>query len=154
MDVTDCIAGEMEATAEWRHEKAQQFPDDERNAQAAQELQRLAKEIVAIRTSPTAVLIDAAEEGDEDLCIAMMEWLNEELRAIGFRTSYASGAEFLETYWRQIGEEQDRRQDFEEGFAEEELIERDPAVKAAKAAYDLVRIEARARLRSGRASPE
>jgi hypothetical protein len=43
--INEIIGFNVENTAEWRRQKAQQFPDDERNLKAAEALDRLAQEI-------------------------------------------------------------------------------------------------------------
>jgi hypothetical protein len=43
--VKECLLSDIENTAEWRREKAVQYPDDERNQQCAESLDRLAAEV-------------------------------------------------------------------------------------------------------------
>ena len=42
------IGGNLEYTADWRRRKAEEFPEDTRNVEAAEELERLAAEIGAM----------------------------------------------------------------------------------------------------------
>jgi hypothetical protein len=51
LDLNLRIGYQVQSTAEWRREKALQFPDDMRNLRAAEELERLAVEIEALEGS-------------------------------------------------------------------------------------------------------
>src|SRR5215831_7844006 len=42
------ISDRLESTAEWRRGKAEEFPDDKRNLEAAEQLERLAAEVRAL----------------------------------------------------------------------------------------------------------
>jgi hypothetical protein len=151
MEITEFIAMQMESTADWRRGKAKEFPDDSRNLEAAEGLERLAEEINKLGNSETARRIDAAEAA-EDANYSLGEWLNEELRAIGFRTSYTNGAQFLEAYWTKLEEELRQRIDDEDEMGIpapdlKEQVENDPVVKAAREAYETARAEAYAEAR-------
>src|SRR5438105_428064 len=54
------IVVEAEYQAEWREEKAQEYPDDERNQETADALRGLVNWINANRTSPVLVRLNAA----------------------------------------------------------------------------------------------
>ena len=41
LSINEIIGGNIEGTAEWRRRKAEEFPDDRRNLQAAEELDKL-----------------------------------------------------------------------------------------------------------------
>lgn len=152
MDTIEYIVTQTESTADWRRGKAEEFPDDKRNLEAAEDLERLAKEIAKLGNSDTGRRIDAVD--DENIDSSMNHWLSEELRAIGFRTTYSTGAEFLEAYWNKLEEELRWRadEDNEDIPAPDlaEQVENDPTVKAARQAYEEARAkvyaEARKRL--------
>jgi hypothetical protein len=100
MDNFHFIITRIESTAAWHRWKAEGFPDDPRSLHAASELDRLAKDINNLPKSDShlqrLVVLDTAM--DESLRFQMAEWLIEEVRAIGVRTSYNDGAELLQAY--------------------------------------------------------
>jgi hypothetical protein len=122
----------MEHTAEWRREKAEEFSNDSRNIEAAEELERLAKEVSELDGSEISQRIDQLEAMSDDANYSMVEWLSEELRAVGFRTCYKDGAEFLKTYCERLEEEICEQ----EGQTLADQVEGSEAVKAAKHVYD------------------
>jgi hypothetical protein len=122
----------MEHTAEWRREKAEEFSNDSRNIEAAEELERLAKEVSKLDGSEISQRIDQLEAMSDDANYSMVEWLSEELRAVGFRTCYKDGAEFLKTYCERLEEEICEQ----EGQTLADQVEGSEAVKAAKHVYD------------------
>src|SRR5882757_6110914 len=50
-DLNELIGYQVQSTAEWRREKAEQFPNDIRNLRAAEELERLAEQIDQLENS-------------------------------------------------------------------------------------------------------
>ncbi|MBR1154770.1 hypothetical protein [Bradyrhizobium sp. JYMT SZCCT0428] len=82
-------------TAYWRRNKAIEFPDDERNLQAAHELDRLAVEIAALEGSKLHAQLDKIFE-DEDSGLIAMSFISDMLRQIGFSRWYATGEELLQ----------------------------------------------------------
>jgi hypothetical protein len=44
-DILTFLADDLEHTAEWRRQKAEEYPNDDRNIQAAEIMERLAEEI-------------------------------------------------------------------------------------------------------------
>jgi hypothetical protein len=76
--------------------------------------------------------IDQLEAMSDDANYFMVEWLSEQLRAVGFRTCYKDGAEFLKTYCERLEEEICEQ----EGQTLADQIEGSEAVKAAKHVYD------------------
>jgi hypothetical protein len=136
------IVASMESTAEWRREKAEEFPDDSRNLDAAKELEKLATEIKNLEGSELYQRVETLDDAmPDDDNYDLVEWLSEELRAVGFRTSYESGAEFLESYFENLQEFQRKRIDEEiDGNVPSldlaQQVENDPTVKAAKLAYE------------------
>jgi hypothetical protein len=56
--LNELIGYNVQGTAEWRLRKAEQFPDDTRNIRAAEELERLAREINGLNGSEVERQID------------------------------------------------------------------------------------------------
>jgi hypothetical protein len=92
-------------TAEWRRIKAEQFPDDNRNLMAAEELERLASEIEELHGSIIHKQICQVHnqllELGKDASRAWHDLIHEvsaELRSIGFQSTYATGAKLAGWY--------------------------------------------------------
>ena len=66
-DLNEKIGYQVQGTADWRRQKAEQFPDDERNLEAAEELDRLAAEIDALEDSEIHRQINEAWENIDRL---------------------------------------------------------------------------------------
>lgn len=102
--LNEMIGFQVERTAEWRHEKAIQFPNDARNLRAAEELERLAAEIDALRGSEVEKQISEAHHtlndasGNGEVWMDVNETVSAELREIGFHTGFVTATEFLEWY--------------------------------------------------------
>jgi hypothetical protein len=152
------IGYQVEGTAEWRHRKAEQFPDDHRNLVAAEGLKKLATQIDQIGESePIHHQIANLHErlntatddyGNGDAWMNIGEAVSEELRSIGFRGGYETGLELLEWYRDLLQETLDELLDEAVPVPNlDEQIENDPAVKAAKKAYDEARAKAYAEAR-------
>jgi len=145
------IGYQVESTAEWRHRKAEEFPDDRRNLVAAEELDELAAQIDRIGESEPihqqiAKLHDSLKEDDAWMHIS--EAVSDELRSIGFHSGYETGLELLEWYRDLLQEKLDEILDEAVPVPNlDEQIENDPAVKAAKQAYDEARAKAYAEAR-------
>jgi hypothetical protein len=82
-------------TAYWRRNKAIEFPDDQRNLDAARELDRLAIEIAALDGSELHAQLDKLLEDEDDVLIAMPV-ISEILRQVGFSRWYDTGEELLQ----------------------------------------------------------
>jgi HAMP domain-containing protein len=81
-------------TADWRRRTAEQYPDDNRNIEAAEELERLAGTVDDI---PEALLRQYAEGSEnESASFSLSEIESECLRRIGFSDSWASAAKLVE----------------------------------------------------------
>jgi hypothetical protein len=104
-DSSSYITERTEHAAEWRRGKSEEFSNDSRNLKAAEELERLAKEISELAGSKISQRIDQLKAMSDDANYSMVDWLSEELRAVGFRTYYKDGAEFLKTYCGRLEEE-------------------------------------------------
>lgn len=144
LDINEILGFRVASTAEWRRAKAEQFPDDSRNLDAAAALDRLAEEIGKLEGSDLHRRIDALIDlmndapNCEDIHIRLNETVSDELRGIGFHGGYESGASLLEWYCEEfeglLREHINNVDDDIPSLAEQ--VENDPAVKAAKRAYD------------------
>ena len=54
-DPMEIVGDQVLNTAEWRRRKAQKFPEDNRNLEAAKELERLARETENLAVRPPSV---------------------------------------------------------------------------------------------------
>jgi 2,4-dienoyl-CoA reductase-like NADH-dependent reductase (Old Yellow Enzyme family) len=143
------------STAEWRWEKAAQFPDDVRNEKAAEELERIANEIGLLRGSEIHRQIDEACQLLNNLMDnervshweKITEAVSEKLRSIGFHSSH-TGTSLLEWYRDLVRDEAlDYLDEIVPAPDLEEQVEVDPAVKAAKEAYERAQAKAYAESR-------
>jgi hypothetical protein len=142
LDINTIIGFQVESTAEWRRQKADQFPDDRRNLDAAEELERLAADIDRLEGSEIHQRIDElislSGEVGGGFHEELTEGISAELRNIGFHGSYDSGAAFLEWYRKNLETLLRDHINSDVSTIEppdlEEQVEHDPAVKAAKAA--------------------
>ena len=135
----EVIGYQVQATADWRREKARQFPDDPRNLTAAEELDKLAVQIEQIASSESIQqqIADLNDSLDwENMIEEVNETVSAELRAIGFHTGYTTAAEFLNWYRDLLQAIRDARLDAQLDDDLDEQIANDPAVKVAKRAYD------------------
>jgi hypothetical protein len=157
-DLNVLIGYQVQSTAEWRWRKAEQFPDNDGNAQAAEELDHLAKQINALEDSPLHQQIRTAQdrllktcEGAEDVVLDLIATISAELNAIGFHTHYDTAEEFLQWYLNHLQEK--LREQINDPPQVREQAENDPVVKAAKesyeAAYERAYAEARKNIRRG-----
>jgi hypothetical protein len=144
------------STAEWRWEKAAQIPDDDRNEKAAKELERLADEIEPLKGSEIHRQIDEASQLFNNLMEANRDWsrwekiveaVSEELRSIGFHGNH-TGTSLLEWYRDLLRNEAEYCLDEVVPVPDlDEQVENEPAVKAAKQAYEQIRAKALAEAR-------
>ena len=91
------LAGDLAATAEWRLEKAEEYPGDERNAKAAEELSELAEGVVALgrKKHPLIVRYNALFDSVDDDTLSLVEIQFQMLDCIGFVATYESAEELL-----------------------------------------------------------
>jgi hypothetical protein len=106
-DIMVLIGDQVESTAEWRREKAEEFPDDGRNLEAAEELDKLVEEIAKLEGSNVHRCIDALvdqanEEKRDHIWDRLHEDVSAKLRSIGFHGGHQSGLSFLAWYHDQI----------------------------------------------------
>lgn len=158
--LNEMVGYQVQGTAEWRRQKAEQFPDDRRNLRAADELERLAREIDALHDSEIERQIGAAHDSvtevdDGGLWTDLNEAVSEELRSIGFHGGYSTATEFLEWYRDLLTEKLKDSTDSAYDLVEEAVpapdinqqVENDPRVAAAKRAYEKARAKALAEAR-------
>ena len=136
----EMIGYQVQGTAEWRRAKAEQFPDDQRNLTAAEELDELAKQIEQVASSEQiheqiAELQDSIASAN--IWVDVSEAVSAELRAVGFHSGYTTALEFLEWY-RDLLQEKllEQIDEVVPAVNLDEQIANDPAVKAAKRAFD------------------
>src|SRR5260370_5677371 len=100
LSINEIIGFNIEGTAEWRRRKAEEFPDDRRNLQAAEELDKLAAEVEQLDGSDIhqriLKLVDLAEPYPT-IWEHLSEEVSAELRSVGFHGGY-TGAGLLEWY--------------------------------------------------------
>ena len=156
--LNELIGYNVQNTAEWRRCKAEQFPDDTRNLEAAEELERIANEIEALDEGcPIHKQIGEAEEflnntieacdGDPAPWGEIGESVSGVLRAVGFYSSH-SGISLLEWYRDFLREK--AQECLDEAVPAPDLaeqVENDPAVKMAKQAYEEAKAKAYAEAR-------
>jgi hypothetical protein len=107
LHIEEVIGLQVQEIAEWRWRKAEEFPDDPRNLEAAKELERLAAEIARLNGSPLhnriLELIDiVSEQGADDEAIDTIESTEAELHRVGFGGGFRTGAELLERYRNEL----------------------------------------------------
>ena len=102
-DLYTLIGYQVEVTADWRRRQAEYFADDDRNARAAKELERLAAEVDQLEGSSIHEQIRLATDRlkNEDW-FAMSESVYAELRSVGFDSTYETGLRFLEWYYDRL----------------------------------------------------
>jgi hypothetical protein len=86
-------AQDLENSAGWRRQKAQQYPEDTRNLEAAALLDRLAVEVRALTGSEIHHQLSATAEKCDDFCSFFESW-SEYKRRIGF-WEFPNGQEYL-----------------------------------------------------------
>lgn len=96
LSLIESTALEFGNKADWRRGKARQYPDDERNLDAAELLDRLAGEILALAGTAAAEALEQAygaafAEQDDDRAIELMRLWAEYRAGIGFRLFPDSG---------------------------------------------------------------
>lgn len=92
----ELVAQDLENSADWRRQKAAEFPDDGRNIEAAALLERLANEVRALEGSAlhyslVRLVDDATDSGINDL----VSTLSIMTKDVGFRSFPVSGEEFI-----------------------------------------------------------
>jgi len=82
---------ELQGQADWRREKAAQYPDDKRNAAAAEIFDRLAATAPAIPHDVYAAFLELFEARDSEEYLQM-------LQSVGFRYWPASAEQFVRDF--------------------------------------------------------
>jgi len=101
-DFCSAFAEQLAGQADWRRRKSDDFPDDaDRNIAAAVELELLAKQAGEGKINPalSAAYLRAAEDrgGDGDKAGDLARSESENLRQVGFLSSYEAPDDLLET---------------------------------------------------------
>src|SRR3954452_1179097 len=94
------LALNLECTSDWRRKKAEQYPDDNRNLAAAEELSELASQVRRLKGSPLHLEFDnfhrqLLDEADNDLLSSYCERENHYISRIGFDNFPDSGEECI-----------------------------------------------------------
>jgi hypothetical protein len=82
--------------AEWRREKAQHYPAEERNLEAAAILDRLAATVDAIPQDVFVALSELGPNVDDDL-LDVEQW-TEMLRDVGFQSAPKNAEDFVRSF--------------------------------------------------------
>jgi hypothetical protein len=141
-DINEIVGFQVESTADWRRRKAEEFPDDKRNLEAAEALDRLAAEIAGLEGSELHQRIDALIDltEDADVFFRFSESVSESLRSIGFHGGPESGVEFLEWYHDELKDLLTEHINDSDGGVPSpslaEQVENNEEVRAAKRAYE------------------
>jgi hypothetical protein len=141
--LNEMIGYNVQGTAEWRRQKAEEFPDDTRNVTAAEELERLGEQIDAIKEDCAIhkQIVEAHDAinriSDGGVYMDISEDVSSELRSIGFHGTFSTGQKLLEWYrdlliqkFHDLVEEAVQAPDLDAQVAN------DPTVQDAKRAYD------------------
>ena len=89
------LRDDFKEEAEWRREKAKQYPDDKRHLEAAAIFDRLAATVDAI---PQDVFITFSEHPEIADGLLDVERWTEMLRAVGFGSSPETAEEFVRSF--------------------------------------------------------
>jgi hypothetical protein len=95
-EVREALRFRFEATAQWRRDKAKEYPQDRRNAVAAEILDELATSVDVVEDKVLCAYGELFFDGD----IREAEELSEQLRQIGFYTAPSTAAEFVHGFIR------------------------------------------------------
>jgi hypothetical protein len=92
----ELIVVALECTAEWRRQKAVEYPEDKQNLEAATLLDRLAIEVGALEDSAlTSTLLKLYEGASDNEGLRIAERESEYRRLIGFWRFPHNGEEYL-----------------------------------------------------------
>jgi hypothetical protein len=94
--MSEWLKEKFEHTAEWRRTVAVDHPDDKRNDEAANALERLATTVE--RVDPKLFAVFDEEFDDADQASRNVELLSEMLRQIGFHTDYVDATAFVQDF--------------------------------------------------------
>ena len=81
----------FENSAEWRREKASEYPDDDRNLEAATQLDALAKSVANVSAECAAQYAELFSGGNT----RAVEEEQEMIRSVGFHSSWDTAEEFI-----------------------------------------------------------
>ncbi len=96
----ELVAMEFIEKADWRRGKARQYPEDERNLDAAELLDRLAREVLSLSGSPTAEAFEEAHDAifsaeNQDRAMTVMLLWSDYRSGIGFKIFPDTGEEVI-----------------------------------------------------------
>ena len=92
-DLIEMLETSLLCTAEWRREKAEEYPDDSRNLEAAKELERLAASLGDMNANIVEAYVDLHHDEDTAVEISVLE--DEMRKGIGFHTHFETPEDFL-----------------------------------------------------------
>ena len=101
----ELLKAEFLCTAEWRREKATEYPDDERNLKAAEILEHLAGTVDQIEP---AVLQTYEFAGNWEEVEVKADVHNEMIRTIGFHWTPSTATEFITEFRLRLGRLKER----------------------------------------------
>ncbi len=114
MDLAECkerLLLQIQSAAHWRAEKAEEYPEDERNAQSATSLYALAERINALPSDHSDIrrLWNIEKESDDDQSLLLTKLLSEILSRYGFDDTSEMGdpEQFLSSFVSELGDPQD-----------------------------------------------
>jgi hypothetical protein len=87
---------DFENTAEWRRNKAIEYPNDKRNWSAAEILDRLTATVADVDAATRSAYDNLFDTEDDDAIFYAVEQKSEALRAVGFRSFPQAAAEFMQ----------------------------------------------------------
>ena len=90
-EVKTWLSERLEGNAAWRHKKAVEYPNDRRNVEAAESLERLANDVPNIDPAVCEAYARLMDDPPEDT----PEEESEFFRHIGFYSDYGSATELL-----------------------------------------------------------
>ena len=100
--IRDLISEHLGYTAEWRVDKAREYPHDKRNEDAATLAARLAQEVGKLDPSAFDGLV--RPYADDDTGIVATEIESEMTRSIGFHEFPTNGAEFVAELTKRVSD--------------------------------------------------
>ena len=89
------LRDDFKEQAEWRREKAEQYPDDKRHLEAAAMFDRLAATVDAV---PEDVFVVFSERPDVDDGLLDMERWADMLRDVGFQSAPKNAEDFVRSF--------------------------------------------------------
>jgi hypothetical protein len=95
LDLETLLTMDVLSSAEWRREVAARHPDDARNMEAADMLDRIGAELEALEGTPLHQKLAGLYERSGDDCVGLVEVQSEMIKSVGFHSWPTSAIEFL-----------------------------------------------------------